>query len=505
MQDLHTIGACARIKAYTNVESAESHIDIVKAQPGKNGSYAYYRNGVVSVQDIISAPAKMQLSFTESGCSGYAQRPDVTAVYDAAGNVIHPNNYTIAYSNSNSAAPGTYSVTVNFVGAKYTGTLSQNYTLKIYPITTLKTVSSSTDTLEISWNESSGAEGYYVYMATSKGGTYKKIATLTGSATTSCIIDEDLSAAKNYYFKIQPYSGSYKGEMSAILYSATKPKKVSGLKKVSQSTSSVKLSWKKVSGASGYDIQRYNSSKKKWETIKTVDNSTLSYTNKKLKAGTTYKYRVRAYRKNGSYYANGSASSTLSVSTKPAQVKSLKNSSSTTTSIKIKWAKVTGASSYQIYQYDSAKKKWKKIATVSGSKTSYTQKKLKEATSYKYKVRAYRKSNGETLYGSYSSVLTTSTAPAKVKSLQASSIGKTSLKLSWKKVTGASGYEIYQYNTAKKKYVKAATITKGKTVSKKLTKLKKKTTYKFKVRAYRKVSGVTYYGSFSSVKQVKTK
>ena len=67
-------------------------------------------------------------------------------------------------------------------------------------------------------------------------------------------------------------------------------------------------------------------------------------------------------------------------------------------------------------------------------------------------------------------------------------------------MSGASGYKVYQYNTKTKKYAKVATV-KNTTYTK--TKLKAKTSYKFKVRAYKNVGKKTVYGSYSSVKSVK--
>lgn len=63
------------------------------------------------------------------------------------------------------------------------------------------------------------------------------------------------------------------------------------------STSTLKLSWAKVPDVNGYQIQRYNATKKSYVTIKTITKgTTVSYTNTGLSAGTTYKYRMRAYR-----------------------------------------------------------------------------------------------------------------------------------------------------------------------------------------------------------------
>lgn len=92
--------------------------------------------------------------------------------------------------------------------------------------------------------------------------------------------------------------------------------------------------------------------------------------------------------------------------------------------------------------------------------------------------------------------------PGKVKITDISLKSSTSVKIKWKKVSGADGYEIYQ-KKGSGSYVKVKTITSGKTTTytkKKLTTGKK---YSYKIRAYDKVKSKKVYGKFSSVKTVK--
>lgn len=96
--------------------------------------------------------------------------------------------------------------------------------------------------------------------------------------------------------------------------------------------------------------------------------------------------------------------------------------------------------------------------------------------------------------------------PAKVTGVSVST-GKTKqLKVKWKKVSSASGYQL-MYATSKKfkSGKKIVTIKKNSQVSKTLTTLKKGKKYYVKVRAYKKVNGKTVYGSWSSVKTKKCK
>lgn len=83
------------------------------------------------------------------------------------------------------------------------------------------------------------------------------------------------------------------GKAEAVQAAALKAPKLS---KVTQVNKSVKVTWKKSKGATGYYVCRKvgNGS---WKKIKTVKGaSTTSYVDKKVKSGTTYYYTVKAYK-----------------------------------------------------------------------------------------------------------------------------------------------------------------------------------------------------------------
>ena len=143
-----------------------------------------------------------------------------------------------------------------------------------------------------------------------------------------------------------------------VLVSAASIGQVKSLKAKTVTYNSVTLSWKKVKGVTGYEVQQY--SKKKWKTLK-KDNKKTTYTVKKLKTGTKYKFRVRAYKKSGKKNTYGKYSKTLSVTAVPSKVKA-KVSSVTVNSAKLSWSKVSGASGYYVQKKDG--KKWKTVATL---------------------------------------------------------------------------------------------------------------------------------------------
>lgn len=173
----------------------------------------------------------------------------------------------------------------------------------------------------------------------------------------------------------------------------------STLKVSSRSTNAMKLSWGKVSGVSGYQLQRKSGDS--WKTVATT--TSTSSTVKSLKSGTTYSFRVRAYKTiNGTKYYSGWR--TLKTPTSPSKPAIKTPSTNKKHQITAKWKKVSACSGYQVQYSTSSKFKKATTKTVSGaSKTSCTGK-FKKGKKYYIRVRSYKTVDGKKYYSAWSSV-----------------------------------------------------------------------------------------------------
>ncbi len=170
----------------------------------------------------------------------------------------------------------------------------------------------------------------------------------------------------------------------------------------------------------------------------------------------------------------------------------------------LRWNKSSRATGYVIYR-SVGSGSFKRLAST--KKTTYTAKKLKPGTKYRFYAQAYRKVGGKIVYGAKSRVLTVKpkfrTYPANPTGLKVYKTGSGSASLSWNKSRNAIGYVIYKYNPSTRKYDR---VTSSKKTNITIGGLTNGKSYKFKIRSYRSVNGaICYSKKYSSVVTAKPK
>ena len=155
------------------------------------------------------------------------------------------------------------------------------------------------NSVQLKWKPVSGASGYEIYRSTSKNGSYKKIQTVKKPKATSCK-DTKLTFNKTYYYKIKAYAAQGSSIVQSAFSNAIKAKTALEkpvLKVKKKSKTSFQASWKKVNGASGYELQYSLKKKSGFKTVTLNKKNAKNYVKKGLKAKKTYYVRLRAYRK----------------------------------------------------------------------------------------------------------------------------------------------------------------------------------------------------------------
>ena len=186
-----------------------------------------------------------------------------------------------------------------------------------YGVGGFKCSSKSSTSVTLKWNKGTTASGYQLQQY--KGGKWVTIYTGTKATNTSFTVKGLKAGTAGYRFRIRAYKtygntkqyGSWSGEVKVN----TNPYGVGGFKAKSTAKNSITLGWNKGTTASGYQLQQYKGGK--WVTVYTGTKATsTSCTIKSLKANTSYKFRIRAYKTYGNTKQYGSWSKELTVRTK---------------------------------------------------------------------------------------------------------------------------------------------------------------------------------------------
>ncbi len=390
-----------------------------------------------------------------------------------------------AYTNSSYLTSGaTYYYKVRALDANgnagpYSAVVSVTCRLKL----TAPTVTGGTDAQgrpTLKWNAVTGAAKYEVYRARSMNGDYVKYSTVTGTSYTNTSY---LANGTTYYYKVRalgsdgsygpystPVSVTYKAPFGAPLVTGSK-----------DSQGRPALKWDKVTDAAKYEVYRARSKDGTYSLMSTQ--SATGYTNTSYLAnGTTYYYKVRALKANGTASAYSSVV-TITYGTVPTPAApAMRSAKADSAGITVSWDTAANAVTYNVYRTADAGSSWTQVASsVKGS--SYKDTTVKKGVKYGYKVRGVA-ADGKTLgpmspTGVTAKVTAASTTPDYVKLTSARRVTG-GIQLTWESAADAKTYNVYRKVDGASGWTLLASSVSGTTY--KDTSGKSGTTYAYTVR-----------------------
>ena len=320
----------------------------------------------------------VKLSYTSTTYTGSAKKPSVTIKGLEKG-----VDYTVEYKNNTKA--GTAKVVVTGTG-EYSGTVTKTFKIKAKSAASFSAKLSGTK-----YTHNGKTKTPSVTVKDANGNKLKK-----GTDYTVSYSSDSRKNVGKYTVTIK-YKGNYTGSKKLTFYIL--PSKTSKITPTC-STTSIKATWKSVTGATGYKVELLSA---KGKVLKTKSTEKLTYTFKDLSKVTTYKIRVTAYKKISDKKHYSLSSTTLITSTSPAKT-TLKVSTGKSQAT-LSWKKITCTGYEIVYSTSSSFSSATKVDVAKNTTLKKTIKKLKKGKTYYFKVRTYKTVDGKKVYGAYSSVV----------------------------------------------------------------------------------------------------
>ena len=355
----------------------------------------------------------------------------------------------------------------------------------------------------VNWNKNADASGYIIEQYSN--GSWNRIARIGNGSTTTYRI-ENLKAGTNYQFRIKAFG--LKGAEAVYgkyisVSGKTNPTSVSGLKIGGTAKDALRLNWNTVSGAEGYIIEKYEANT--WKRIARLEGGkTATYRTEGLKAGTSYRFRMRAFGFDGSTAIYGEykeitgktdAAAPVAPTVTVGAMTGVKIGGRADNALRLNWDKNTGASGYIIEQNQNGT--WIRIARIGeNSTTTYRVEKLSAGRTYQFRIRGFGFQGSTPVYGNFTYVNGT-TIPAKVSGLCIGGTAADAIRLNWNKNTNASGYIIEKFQNGE--WIRVARIADKNTQTYRVEGLQSRNSYVFRIRTFGFDGGTPLYSDYQMI------
>lgn len=358
--------------------------------------------------------------------------------------------------------------------------------------------------VKVTFNAVENAKSYQLYRQALSEADVDALVFSTEEQKTSYTFNDtetDTCVNYTYYVKAVFEDGSETVSEKASAYAGldTASAKVSA-----QAEGSITLQLAKVENANRYRVYIVDLETGIKTGLARLVNGKTEYTYKKAAGGNVYKFYVVADNVlDDGTVVSGKGSYVQASQPIFAPKFTLKASADTA---QLSWKASSGADWYKIYKYDTAAKKWKGVRTLAATKTSYTVKGLEIGKEHTFVVRAAADTGTGLVFDKKMAEPQTMVSKLATPDFTGVSFRGRTVTVSWKQVSGASGYHIYMYDAAKKKYVLYKGVAAGRSSYSSSSKIKLGSTYKFKIRAFKKLAdGTVAYSVFSGMRSATPK
>lgn len=481
-----------------------------------NATYTYTYYTTLEQEQLVDA--KLGEVLAELNAQGYSRYEKISAIYD-----FICNHTTYDYQNLDNEK---YTLKYSAYAALLEGTaVCQGYASLLYRMALelgvdCRLIHGMGNSEAHGWNIVGINGRYYALDSTWDAGkeTYDYFLKCSGDFGNHTPAEEYLT---------EEFAAAYPLALASYIYSeedqiaGKMPEIVSAY---SKDQTSVKVSWKALTQAQGYEVYRATTpDATDWELTKTItsdkvvaytsgETGELQYRNTGMEVGQTYYYKVRAYVGSDTNRDAREYSEFSEVVYMPGAVQFDGPYSNATNRIRLLWKEISGATGYQIWRQETGGS-WKVVKTLGdknnsltdtqGATIAYSNTGLASGQRYVYKMRAFAiVEEGKKVFGAYSDEYQVAVMP-EACTLRVQKGAKPGLaNLSWTTSAGAAGYQIWMAQGEGEPYKIVKSVTDPSVNSYDVRNLRAGGTYYFKIRSYAEVEGTKTFGGYSNIVSV---
>lgn len=283
--------------------------------------------------------------------------------------------------------------------------------------------------VSLTWTDIVGETSYRVERSVN-GNTWDT-ATIAGANSTGVTLT-GLAGSTAYSFRVISMIGSVSGFASVTVTTTTLPAAPATVTGTGVGTTSARITWSSVAGATGYKVQRLLNGT--WTSLGSLSPTASTYTLNSLTPGEAAVLRVRAFSEVG----DGDVSATVNTGALPMTVTGVTSAALSASSVRINWTDLSHDSGYVVEVAPTGTTAFTVAAEVATSVTTATLSGLLAGKSYSFRVRAVSP-GGQGLASANTNVTTHPPVPT---GLAVATLSTSSIRVSWTDVTGESGYRL---------------------------------------------------------------
>jgi hypothetical protein len=264
---------------------------------------------------------------------------------------------------------------------------------------TAAAVAAQSTGMTLNWTDVAGETGYAIERSVD-GVTFNQVGTTPANVTT---FNHDPNfGSMRWWFRVTAIDAGGKSPYSSVAAVVNKPRAPTNQQVVVVSTTQLSLSWRDVSGDTGYRVERSTDGGATYSVLTTTAPNINTYNSTGLTSGLTFTYRITPT----SAVGDG-VPLVFSGTTALSTVQGFAFTARSANSLAMSWNDISGETSY-VLERSLDNSAWSTLASLAANTTSYTDTTVEPLNHYYYRLRG---TNGSVFSVAYATLLT-ATPPA---------------------------------------------------------------------------------------------